>query len=131
VARTWAVLAVVPERSRKPKRIGREWGGCGCKTALADPLAEFVLCRADLGQQRHRIETAIGLAQPPLDGLGKLWVSQRSLVRRHWYVIALDDLCALATLLFELEGWPAAEACVVTGSERRQGSAYLPLVNHN
>ena len=31
-------------------------------------------------------------------------MSQRSLVRRCWRVIALDDLCALATLLFELEG---------------------------
>src|SRR5215211_831687 len=91
------------ERSRKPEWIGRDWVGRRCKTALADPLAELVLCRADLGQQRHRIETAIGLAQPPLDGLGQLGMSQRSLVRRRRHVIALDDLCALATLLPELE----------------------------
>src|SRR5262245_5591606 len=92
------------ERSGKLKRMGRQWGGRGCKTALADPLAEHVLCRADLGQQRHRIEAAIGPAQPPFDGLGQLWMSQRSLVRRRWHVISLDDLCALTTLLFELEG---------------------------
>ena len=37
-----------------------------------DALAELVLGRADLGQQRHRIERAIVLAQPPLHGLGTL-----------------------------------------------------------
>jgi hypothetical protein len=41
----------------------------------AIPLAELALCCADLGQQRDRIETAIGLARPPLDGLGQLWVT--------------------------------------------------------
>ena len=91
------------KRSRKLEWIGRGWGGRGCKTALADPLAELVLCRADLGQQRHRIEPAIGLAQPPLDGLRQLGMSQRSLVRRRWRVIALDDLCTLAALLPELK----------------------------
>ena len=68
------------KRPRKPEWIGREWGGRHCKTALGDPLAELVLCRADLRQQCHRIETAIGLAQPPLDGRGQLGMSQRSLV---------------------------------------------------
>src|SRR4029453_14662626 len=33
------------ERLRKPSWIGREWFGHRCKTALADPLAEGLLCR--------------------------------------------------------------------------------------
>ena len=53
------------ERSRKTERIDRGGDRC-CETALADPLTELVLCRADLSQQRHRVETAIGLAQRPL-----------------------------------------------------------------
>jgi len=31
------------ERSRKPERIGRQWGGRGCKTALVSLGVEFSL----------------------------------------------------------------------------------------
>ena len=103
MARTSAVLAVVPSDRANPSGSAGSGGAATARPRLPIPLAELVLCRADLGQQCYRIETAIGLAQPPLDGLGQLGMSQRSLVRRRWRVIALDDLCTLAALLLELE----------------------------
>jgi len=68
VVRTSAVVAVVFERSSKRQRIGRRGAVCCCReTALADPLAEFLLRRTDLGQQLHGIENAVCLAQTTLD----------------------------------------------------------------
>ena len=91
------------ERLCKDQWIDRRRAGSRTNTALANPLAELVLTSADLGQQCHRIETAIGLAQPTLDRLRQLRMRQCPRVGRRRHVVALDHFGALAPLLLELE----------------------------
>jgi hypothetical protein len=55
------------ERSGKRQRVSRRSAGCWRKTAFADALTKLRLCRTDLGQQLHGIESAVCLAQTALD----------------------------------------------------------------
>ncbi len=57
----------------------------------------------DLGQQCHRIETAIGLAQPTFDRRRQPRVRQCPRIGGRRHVVALDHFGALAPLLLELE----------------------------
>src|SRR6476469_6979505 len=92
------------ERSSKRQRIsGRYAVCCWRETAFADSLTELLLRRTDLGEQLHRIESAVCLAQTALDRSCELRMCQSTFVRCGRRMIALDDLRALATLLLELE----------------------------
>ena len=93
------------ERSSKRQRISRRYFVC-CRreTAPADPLAEFLLRRTDLGQQLHGIESAISLAQTALDRSCEFRMCQGTFVRCGRRMIAFDDLRTLATLLLSPSG---------------------------
>src|SRR5258705_3527151 len=68
------------ERARKRQWISRRCADRRGETPLADALAELFLRRADLREQRHRIEIAIRLAQPALDRSPHFRMRQRSLI---------------------------------------------------
>src|SRR5271169_1544202 len=68
-----------------------------------DAIAEFLLGRADLGQECDRIERAMLIAQPLLHGRGHLRMPQRPLTGRRRSMIALDHFRSFAALLLQLE----------------------------
>ena len=68
-----------------------------------DAIAEFLLGRADLGQECDRIERAILIAQALLHGRGHLRMRQRPLPGRRWSMIALDHFRSFVALVLQLE----------------------------
>jgi hypothetical protein len=84
VARTSPVLAFVAGARAKASGSAGADISCRNKPPPSDALAQLCLAPTYFGERRHRVETAIGLAQPPLDGIRQLGMGQRTVIgRRH------------------------------------------------